>query len=125
MDQPGQRGANYIMLGNGRFSPRYGVSCNYNAIAAFLPSCMLCHDTNVVLTDHPVGTVELMADITCPECLNWNEFADSGMALFSPPPNYPQELVLRNKMLKAKFVEYEELTSHVKKYHNNISTGQW
>jgi hypothetical protein len=51
---------------------------------------MLCHDTNVVLAEHPVGTVELMDDIACPTCLDWNEFADSEMALFSPPPNYPR-----------------------------------
>jgi hypothetical protein len=80
MDQPERRAANYLMLGSGRFSPIYSASCNYNAIA----------DTNVVLAEHPAGTVELMDDIIfCPQCLDWNESADSDMALFSPPPNYP------------------------------------
>jgi hypothetical protein len=95
-------------------SPRWGVSCNYNASANFLPSCALCHERYVVLAPYHVGAVESMDEIVCLKCLNWNEFTDSDAALVAPPPNYPQELFPPNKMQKAKYVTYEELTLHVK-----------
>jgi hypothetical protein len=121
MDQPDRRGASYTVLGSGRFSPRWGVSCNYNVIAKYLSSCSLCHERNDILAEYPAGTVESMDGIICNECLNWNEFADSEMARFFSPPNYPQELLPTNKMLKAKFVECKELTSDVKLSVNTVN----
>jgi hypothetical protein len=101
------------------------MSCDYNIIAKFLLSCALFYVRNVDLAAFHVGTVEPMDEIVCHECLNWNEFADYDMTLFAPPPNYPQEMLPPNKMVKAKCVEYQDLTLHVKYTHFNIANGGW
>ena len=65
-DSPERRSKNYVTLGNGEYSGRWGYKCNVNEIAHKLPHCDSCLQRSVsnTLSEH--------LNNNCNRCVQWN-----------------------------------------------------
>ena len=92
-DSPERRGKNYISLGNGEYTSRWGYSANVNFFAHKLPYCDTCLH-RMLVTRIPVNAIH------CSNCLRWN-FDDTENPLIQSPlpkthPNSPSMILPKN-----------------------------
>ena len=67
-DQPERRGANYIMLGNGRYTSRFGYAIDLIQIQEKNPACDNClHDIYMKEETPSLSTMN-----KCLNCGSWN-----------------------------------------------------
>jgi hypothetical protein len=101
----------FFTLGSGMYHPRFGHSCNYNAISDVLPSCGVCYYFNksAIIIGSVYGN-DMQQEIVCDVSLNWDPSKDSELAYFRPPANYtcPEKLI-DGKYLKEKVITFKGL----------------
>ena len=102
-DSPERRGKNYVCLGNGEYSSRWGYSANVNEFAPKLPYCDTCLH-RILVTTIPVN------EMPCSECLRWN-FDDTRHPLLQthPPKTHPNSPT----MIIPKNMTFEDLTDTI------------
>ncbi len=116
-DQPERRGGNYIMLGSGKYSARWGHSCNIGMIAKHLPSCDSCMQFNKKCLQPPA---------TCSLCTNWETVGSNVLHRIIAPNNYPgDELCSNDRYLWPFELCYDTLNACVAAAHNKYVNGQW
>ena len=76
-DSPERRGKNYISLGNGEYTARWGYAANVHAISKHLPHCKVCLMKLLRRTD-------VLENKRCGQCLQW-DFDDTGHPLLKYP----------------------------------------
>jgi hypothetical protein len=82
-DQPERRTSLCLMMGNSRFSPRWGFSFDYKFVKKHVVSCSNCFE---ILLDKKVP------DSDCKDCVDWNICSTNSQLLqFKPPKNYPND----------------------------------
>ena len=88
-DSPERRGKNYISLGNGDYTARWGYAANVQKISKHLPHCKVCLTKLLRRTD-------VSGEKRCSKCLQWN-FDDYGNPLlnFPLPKIHPDNKSLR------------------------------
>ena len=69
-DSPERRSKNYITLGNGEFTARWGYAANVNKISSQLPYCTYCLKQQV---QQPCIEITLK----CETCLQWNFMSEN------------------------------------------------
>jgi len=69
-DSPERRSKNYITLGNGEFTARWGYAANVNMISPQLPHCNYCLKAQVL---QPCTEITLK----CEKCLQWNFMSEN------------------------------------------------
>ena len=116
-DQPERRQANCIMLGSGLYSARWGYAANFVEIAPALVSCQDCFHSLLYGTVMPQH---------CSNCVNWNLLSDSRLLEFSPPENFPLDVLPdESTMLRPKRITYGSLKDAVLRAHTSIVSGVW
>jgi hypothetical protein len=116
-DQPERRSGNYIMLGGGRYTARWGHAADFVALASGIPSCKEC-------AMHLLS-VAAVSDIRCTKCLNWEIRAASGLLDFKPPKEYPADELPEENYLRPKLITYGTLMDAVVKCHDKVVAGVW
>ena len=76
-NSPERKGNNYISLGNGDYTARWGYAANIHSISKHLPHCKVCLMKLLKRTD-------VAEDKCCSQCLRWN-FEDSRNPLLKYP----------------------------------------
>ena len=66
-DQPERRGANYIMLGNGKYTSRFGYAVDFLQVYEKIAACEKCHK-NVYMKEWSTS----LSTNKCPKCSQWN-----------------------------------------------------
>lgn len=85
-DQPERRGFNYLRLGGGKYSARFGVSANHHDLYVKIRACNICGKENrrrLLEDDYLLKLPE------CNVCMNWDVLADGQLGLSAPPDAYP------------------------------------
>ena len=117
MDQPEKRSANYIMLGNGKYTSRWGCAGDIASVLTGIPSCQKCFSN--LLSNNISNTI-------CKDCVSWNTDSSSGLTDFFPPPDYPKEcIILPNGKLRPQKITYNKLIKAKELSHNNLVSGRW
>jgi hypothetical protein len=68
-DQPERRSMNHLMLGGGKYSARWGFSCNAGEATNVLPTCEACLSKHGEISFE--GIVDFDITPECTECTNW------------------------------------------------------
>ena len=117
MDQPEKRSANCIMLGNGKFTARWGYAADIAAVLTGIPSCHDCF-RKLLMNNVPYPL--------CKKCVSWNIASKSGLMDFPIPQDYPDDLRTKaNGKLSPKRITYLNLKNAKLKCHNKLLTGEW
>jgi hypothetical protein len=108
-DKPERCMSMFVTLGSDMYHPRFGHSCNYNAISDVLPSCGVCYSFNksAIIIGSVYGN-DMPQEIVCDVCLNCDASKDSELAYFRPPANYPcPENLIDCKYLKENVITFK------------------
>ncbi len=116
-DQPERRGANYLMLGSGKYSARWGYSGNLTNVVSNIPTCTECLER----LQH-IGTTELPY---CPMCTNWYTCSDHLLLRSDPPQNYPRDALTHGQQLSPFQLTYSILQEAVTMAHNQLTRSTW
>lgn len=84
-DQPERRKANYIMLGRSSYTAQWGLALDFTAVASGIPCCKHCMEK--IIRDYTSN------DAQCTQCAKWDTQVNSGLLDFTPPINYPTDLL--------------------------------
>ena len=121
-DQPERRHANYVMLGGGKFTARWGHAIDFASVATGVPACKDCFHQLLQMNRTGGAT----PTFSCDKCLNWETNIDSGLLDFSPPKNFPEsEVPLPSGMLRPLKLTYDTMKVAVVKAHNQVVCGEW
>ena len=101
-DSPERRGKNYISLGNGDYTARWGYAANVHKISKHLPHCKVCLKKLLNRTD-------VSEDKRCSQCLKWNFDAYGHPLLNYPLPKIHPE----NKSLRAPIKQTFDNLTHL------------
>jgi hypothetical protein len=117
-DQPERRGSNYLMLGSGKFSARWGYSCNIGEIAKHMPACDSCKHYNN-------KCIQMTG--TCSLCTNWETVGNHVLLLSAAPSKYPvhEQPSPEGSWLRPFELSYDILKAGVAAAHNNFVNGHW
>ena len=116
-DQPERRSANYIMLGNGRYTARFGMAIDLCAVAAGIPACSKCFEK--LLRNDYINTNP------CKQCTAWEMDVKSSILDFDPPEHYPTECIPDNGKLHPIKLSYDVLKEAIKVAHDRIEFCIW
>ena len=117
-DQPEHCGSNYLMLGSGKYSARWGHSCNIGLIAKHLPSCDSCKVLNSKCLPPPSPG--------CSFCTNWEVEGTNVLLRTLAPNGYPVYDVSCNDGHLLPFkLSYNILNGCIATAHMNYVSGQW
>ncbi len=119
-DQPERRGMNYLMLGSGKYSARWGYSCNISEFAEALPTCSSC-SALIMSQEHNYDYVLP----SCTNCTNWDTCVDTPLLWTTPPSKYPKEALTTVNYLVPFKLSYSALQGAVTEAHNNIVGSIW
>jgi hypothetical protein len=116
-DQPERRSANFIMLGGGRFTARWGHAVDLAAIVSGVPACSKC-------------IVYLTRDTTegrepCVDCVNWDTEVKNGLLDFDPPTDFPTDELPASGKLSPLRLTYEVMKCAVTTAHERFLAGGW
>ena len=114
-DSPERRSSNYVKLGNGLYTARWGYSLNVNAKHNFIVSCNDC--MNIMLQE------ELMPEEDkCLKCSNFSFNVSGPVSL-----DYPKTMLSKKDVyeIQGKQLTYEELIAATELAYNNIQSLVW
>ena len=114
-DQPERRGANYLTMGNGSYSARWGYAADWAVVSSRLPSCHSCASK---LKNGEAVTA-------CSSCTNWCAESENGLLDYDPPKGYPRERLNENRKLSPSVTTYKTLKKAVEDAHGNFVSGRW
>ena len=121
-DQPERRSANYIMLGGGWYTARWGCAADFASFASGVASCAECIRQMFSLSSD--GSTRVAG--SCGACVNWEIDVASGLLDYNPPEHYPpSELRHPNQKLRPSVITYDTLKEAIIKAHNNVVSGCW
>ena len=118
-DQPERRELNYLTGGNSKFGARYLWSANIAAMCKYIPPCenclqMLKNSPSLLKTEH-----------SCDKCLMWDTSKLCAMTEYDTPPDYPNDLLSKNRKLRPFEVTFEILNRTIKFASEKFENGQW
>ena len=98
-DSPERRSSNFIMLGGGTYSARWGYGVNVKEMCNTLPSCERCFET-LISKKNSSSSQE------CIQCCNWNFTGN-----FKVSTDYPNDKLdeYNNMSIPCELLSYEEL----------------
>ena len=110
-DSPERRSKNYISLGNGEYSGRWGYAANVNSISNNLPYCNICLK----------NALENVGIKRCSKCLQWNfQSQNKNLSEFRSPLE-DNDISLKSLIItKPKLMTFEYLRSFVSKVTFNL-----
>lgn len=118
-DQPERRKSNYIMLGGGKFTSRWGYSLDIAAVASNVPACAQCCRMNLN------GGSFTQQCSPCVQCVNWDTYSSHELLKVTPPKDYPEEHIPPTNVLSPLQLSYDLLKAAVKNAHNGFCSGEW
>jgi len=123
-DQPERRSTNHLMLGGGKYSARWGFSCNAGEATNVLPTCEAC------LSKHDEISFEGIVDFDiapeCTECTNWEYTSHPDLMKSLPPNKYPRDGPLySNEYILPFELNYSELQRAVQRAHDELVQHRW
>ena len=86
-DQPERRSANYVCLGNGTYTSRFGYAADLCAVSTGIPACDKCLESIPLNED----AINMTNNNNCPNCVLWSIDSDSGKLDFLPPQHFPKD----------------------------------
>ncbi|MFO0446392.1 MAG: hypothetical protein ACK51L_01875 [bacterium] len=116
-DQPERRKANYIMLGRSSYTAQWGLALDFAALASGIPCCKHCMEK--IIRDYTSN------DAQCTQCAKWDTQVNSGLLDFTPPINYPTDLLPPSKKLSPKRITYETTMDTVATAHDGLVNNNW
>jgi len=116
-DQPERRKANYIMLGRSSYTAQWGLALDFAAVASGIPCCKHCMEK--IIRDYASN------DAQCTQCAKWDTQVNSGLLDFTPPINYPTDLLPPSKKLSPKRITYETMMDAVATAHDGLVNNNW
>jgi hypothetical protein len=114
-DQPEKRKGNFIGMGNGLHTPRWGYAANLSQTATKIPACNQCFQ--VLLQGAALPT-------DCTECDQWCVNESSIMLNYSPPKHYPFADGI-SQIVRPIKITYKSLTDTIVTTHTNIVSNHW
>jgi hypothetical protein len=126
-DQPERRSANHLGMGNAKYTTRFGVSADHDALYSKLKSCATCLE--IMSQRFQEGEWDLPLP-NCTKCLNWDVLTDSSLARTPVHKNYPEVAegdqcrtvtVDGQRYLKPFRIEYESLAGSLFTAHNQYA----
>jgi len=119
-DQPERRSMNYLMLGSGKYSARWGFSCNIAEVSKNISTCSTCLDNIIMHGQHDYDEQPY-----CSHCTNWETCSDHPLLLTTPPNKYPITTESDGNYLAPFKLTYELLQNAVTKAHTSITASAW
>jgi hypothetical protein len=106
------------MLGRSTYTAQWGLLLDFAAVASAIPSCNMCR-RNLLLQHREIS-------FQCEECVNWNTTSSSNLLDFSPPNNYPPNLIPRlSGKLHPQKLTYTLMMDAVEVAHNGAVLEGW
>ena len=103
-DSPERRSKNYISLGSGLYSGRWGFAANINHLSKKLPYCKICLIKAITNTIASIDTV-------CPYCHQW-DFLSSNESMTSIPPEI-EHITNHNDSCKQFVIQKPTLLNYI------------
>ena len=120
-DQPERRSANFISLGNSKYTSRFGYAVDLCAVASGIPACDNCLHS-ILLNKNKI---DMKNNRGCNRCLMWTMDLNSGKLDFPPPKDYPvKELPSTGKLRPIK-MSYSSMSKAVETAHNKLVERSW
>jgi len=105
------------MLGRSSYTAQWGLALDFAAVASGIPCCKHCMEKNI--RDYASN------DAQCTQCAKWDTQVNSGLLDFTPPINYPTDLLPPSKKLSPKRITYETMMDAVATAHDGLVNNNW
>ena len=122
-DQLKHRSANCIILGNGKYTSRFGMTVDVCDVASGFAACKLCFSkllSKVFLDKSCIENSSL-----CKKCIAWSMECSNGKLDFPPPEHYPVELLPKNGKLCPIKLCYKRIKAAVTMARTRIKFCHW
>lgn len=117
-DQPERRSSCYLLMGNAKFCPRWGVSLNYYEMHDKIRSCSICVE-NLLKGSNVMNE--------CSKCVSWDDNFSNDLLKFDPPKGYPSNcpFLTNDGKLRPKNITSNMLRGVVQCILNHLKTDSW
>jgi len=115
---------NYLMLGGGKYSARWGYSANISEVHQVIPTCDNC----LVKQKRNGPDFNDTSDNAnkCTSCTNWEMCGNYPMLRTRPPGKFPQDTILDvNQSIEPFELHYKLLKDAVKLANEKLTDGIW
>ena len=120
-DQPERRSANFISLGNSKYTSRFGYAVDLCAVASGIPACNNC--LHSILLNK--SQINMENNKGCSNCMMWTMDLNSGKLDFPPPKDYPLLEIPSTGKLRPIKLSYNSMSRAIEEAHKKFVNRSW